>query len=267
VDLTVTAKSRTLSARGLDVVAIELADMAAKMGTSDESGQAAALAKYSTLEERFISLGGWSAEAEALSLLSSLGLPDRLFDEPLSSLSGGQRRRVELARVLFSGSSTVVLDEPTNHLDADSIAWLRSFLRSYNGGLLIISHDASLLEATVNRVFHLDADTAELEIYNLAWRTLSARSWRCGPRRTRCGPPRRKRLPHASSIDAPSGSRRARRRNAVVSASLGSCSRRPPRVDARRSRREASRSGTGRSRCSRASTSTSTAARASSCSA
>ena len=81
-----------------------------------------------------------------------------------TAFSGGQRRRVELARILFSGADTLLLDEPTNHLDADSIIWLRSFLQSYSGGVLMISHDTELVEATVNKVFHLDANRATLDI-------------------------------------------------------------------------------------------------------
>ena len=88
----------------------------------------------------------------------------------------GQRRRVELARILFSsggeaaGDATLLLDEPTNHLDADSIGWLRDYLRAYKGGLVVISHDAGLLEHTVTRVFHLDANRAEIDLYNVGWR-------------------------------------------------------------------------------------------------
>ena len=78
--------------------------------------------------------------------------------QPLKTLSGGQRRRVELARILFSGADTLLLDEPTNHLDADSIVWLREFLKAHKGGLIVISHDNELLEATVNKVLHLDAN-------------------------------------------------------------------------------------------------------------
>ena len=169
-DLEVLARDRVRSARGLDRVAVELADAAAKMGTHDEAGREAALRRYARLEQRFDALGGWAAEAEAEAITSSLGLPTRVLDQPLRTLSGGQRRRVELARVLFSGASTLLLDEPTNHLDADSITWLRGYLRAHEGGLMLISHDTGLLEATVNRVFHLDASRQELDVYNMGWR-------------------------------------------------------------------------------------------------
>jgi ATPase subunit of ABC transporter with duplicated ATPase domains len=176
-DLSVTARSRVLGARGLDVIARDLADMAAKMGTSDEEGREQAMARYSRLEQRFESLGGWAAEAEAAAIVSSLGLSDRVLDQPLETLSGGQRRRVELSRALFSGASTLLLDEPTNHLDADSIAWLRGYLRAYAGGLVLVTHDVDLLDSTVNRVFHLDANRQELDQYNLSWKAyLEARA-------------------------------------------------------------------------------------------
>src|SRR5207237_7512066 len=127
-------------------------------------------ARYDRLEDRLQALGGYGAEAEAASIAASLGLPQRVLEQPLRALSGGQRRRVELARILFGGADTLLLDEPTNHLDADSIAWLRDFLRGHRGGLVVISHDAGLLETTVNRVFHLDANRSALDLYNVGWR-------------------------------------------------------------------------------------------------
>ena len=74
----------------------------------------------------------------------------------VSVLSGGERRRVELARILFAGSDVLLLDEPTNHLDADAKAWLLGFLRGYRGALLVISHDLELLDEAITRVLHLD---------------------------------------------------------------------------------------------------------------
>ena len=113
--------------------------------------------------------GGYAAEAEAAQIAASLGIEDRLMTQPLRTLSGGQRRRVELARILFSGAETLLLDEPTNHLDADSVVWLREFLRAHKGGLVVISHDTALLEQTVTKVFHLDANRQEIDVYNMGW--------------------------------------------------------------------------------------------------
>ena len=114
--------------------------------------------KYARLETEFLTKGGYAAEAEAATIAAALGLPDRVLAQPLHTLSGGQRRRVELARILFSDADTLLLDEPTNHLDADSIVWLRDFLKTYRGGFIVISHDVDLVETVVNKVFYLDAN-------------------------------------------------------------------------------------------------------------
>ena len=163
-DLSQLARDRILSARGLDALLRDMRECETTMGTSH-----AAVKRYGTLEERFTALGGWAAEAEAAAIASSLGLPERVLGQPLGTLSGGQRRRVELSRILFSGAQSLLLDEPTNHLDADSIVWLRDFLRTHSGGLVVISHDVGLLEKTVNKVLHLDANRAALDAYNVGW--------------------------------------------------------------------------------------------------
>jgi ATPase subunit of ABC transporter with duplicated ATPase domains len=175
-DLDITARDRVLSARGLDQVVDQLRNAELEMagvgaGSAGASGTDRAMRKYARAEEEFLARGGYAAESEAAQVTASLGLPERVLSQPLRTLSGGQRRRIELARILFSGSDTLLLDEPTNHLDADSVTWLREYLRSYKGGLVVISHDVGLLEATVNRVFHLDANRAELDVYNVGWRT------------------------------------------------------------------------------------------------
>ena len=125
--------------------------------------------RYPRLEERFTAAGGYAAESEAQRITSNLGLDDRILAQAIGTLSGGQRRRIELARILFSGVETLLLDEPTNHLDADSIMWLRDYLKNYQGGLIVISHDVDLLKATVNKVFYLDANRGVLDQYNLGY--------------------------------------------------------------------------------------------------
>jgi ATPase subunit of ABC transporter with duplicated ATPase domains len=137
-------------------------------GTSGE-GQERAMKRYARLEAEFVVRGGYAAESEAATIAASLGLDARVLGQPLGTLSGGQRRRVELARILFSESDTLLLDEPTNHLDADSVVWLRDFLRTFGGGIVVISHDTALLERTVTGVFHLDATRAVLDVYAMGW--------------------------------------------------------------------------------------------------
>ncbi|SEG65472.1 ATPase components of ABC transporters with duplicated ATPase domains [Thermomonospora echinospora] len=170
VDLEELARDRILSARGLDEVIRGLRAAEEAMATATGAERDRAVRRYGRLEDRLHVLGGYAAEAEAASIASSLGLPDRVLGQPLGTLSGGQRRRVELARILFSDAETLLLDEPTNHLDADSIVWLREFLRSHSGGLVVISHDVELLDTVVNRVFHLDANRCVIDVYNIGWK-------------------------------------------------------------------------------------------------
>jgi ATPase subunit of ABC transporter with duplicated ATPase domains len=140
------------------------------MGSTTGEAQEKAMAQYARAEAEFMTLGGYAVESEAATIAASVALPERVLGQPLGTLSGGQRRRVELARILFSGADVLLLDEPTNHLDADSIGWLRRFLGAYKGGFIVISHDTELLEATVNRVIHLDATRQELDAYSMGWK-------------------------------------------------------------------------------------------------
>ncbi len=177
-DLEVLARDRVLSARGLDTLLTDLEKQQALMAeVADDAARDNAIRRYGQLEERFAALGGYRAESEASRICISLGLPERVLSQPLRTLSGGQRRRVELARILFAASDTdagsaptLLLDEPTNHLDADSLSWLRDFLRSHTGGLVVISHNVDLLADVVNRVWFLDAVRGEVDIYNMGWR-------------------------------------------------------------------------------------------------
>ncbi|HEY3734922.1 MAG TPA: ABC-F family ATP-binding cassette domain-containing protein [Streptosporangiaceae bacterium] len=173
-DLNVLAMDRVLSSRGLDELLGALRTAEEQMAAADPRKRDAAVRRYGNLEERLTVLGGYAAQAEAASLAASLGLPGRVLSQPLHTLSGGQRRRVELARILFGGAQTLLLDEPTNHLDADSVTWLRDHLKTYRGGLLVISHDVDLVEQVVNKVFYLDANRSVLDVYNVGWKAYLA---------------------------------------------------------------------------------------------
>ncbi|WP_374010496.1 ABC-F family ATP-binding cassette domain-containing protein [Leifsonia sp. LS-T14] len=164
------ARTRILDARGLGSIVLGMQQATHDMASSDTAVSEAAMKTYGRLEERFHLLGGYAAEAEAASIASNLNLPDRILDQPLKTLSGGQRRRIELARILFSDARTMILDEPTNHLDADSVIWLREFLKNYTGGFIVISHDVELVGETVNRVFYLDANRQAIDVYNMGWK-------------------------------------------------------------------------------------------------
>jgi len=173
-DLDVLALDRVLSARGLDDLRESMRKAEAQMSDPDPEVAEKAIRRYGNLSDRLAVLGGYAAESEAAGLAASLGLPDRVLHQPLGTLSGGQRRRVELARILFGDSQTLLLDEPTNHLDADSVLWLRDHLKNYRGGLIVISHDVDLIEQVVNKVFYLDANRAVLDIYNVGWKAYLA---------------------------------------------------------------------------------------------
>ena len=187
-NLSVTAKDRVLSARGLDELLREMEKAQSAMSEhADDSQRDREVRRYGRLEERFAALGGYAAESEAARICANLGLADRVLAQQIGTLSGGQRRRVELARILFAASeagsggggagTTLLLDEPTNHLDADSVNWLRAFLKGHNGGLVVISHDVELLADVVNKVWVLDATRGVVDTYNMTWqRYLDARA-------------------------------------------------------------------------------------------
>jgi ATPase subunit of ABC transporter with duplicated ATPase domains len=165
-----TARTRILDARGLGSIVMKLQQSTFDMASTDAAVSDAGMDAYAKLEDRFLALGGYAAEAEAAAIASNLALPDRILDQPLKTLSGGQRRRIELARILFSGADTMILDEPTNHLDVDSVVWLRDYLKTYPGGVIVISHDVDLIGDVVNKVFYLDANRQVIDIYNMGWK-------------------------------------------------------------------------------------------------
>ncbi|HEX5365055.1 MAG TPA: ABC-F family ATP-binding cassette domain-containing protein [Acidimicrobiales bacterium] len=154
VPSTRTAVAHVLGGRGLDELAQRLEErrraMEARPGDEEE------VARWGRAYDAFEHAGGYAAEAHARRLLAGLGMAGDRADRALTTLSGGERRRVELARILFAGSELLLLDEPTNHLDNDARDWLLDFLRDYRGALVVVSHDLELLDDSITRVLHLD---------------------------------------------------------------------------------------------------------------
>ncbi|HEY7948383.1 MAG TPA: ABC-F family ATP-binding cassette domain-containing protein [Acidimicrobiales bacterium] len=154
-----TGFSHVLSARGLDVLDDGLTRARQAMA---ESPTADAIERFSDFEEQFRENGGYEVEGVIARLADGLGLRQDLLLEDIAELSGGQRRRLDLVRVLFQQPEIMVLDEPTNHLDLGAKKWLMDELEQFNGALLVISHDIKLLDKAITKVLHLaDASLRE----------------------------------------------------------------------------------------------------------
>src|SRR5919201_6879410 len=165
-----TGLARLLEARGLDRHRQELEAARRRIErAADARARDHAIRRFSSLQERFEVLGGYRAEADARRIAAGLGVPATGLDRPLAALSGGERGRVELARVLLAEAGTLLLDEPTNHLDADAKQWLAGFLGDFPGGILVVSHDLPLLDPDVTGVLALDPLTASVETYKGTW--------------------------------------------------------------------------------------------------
>ena len=107
-------------------------------------------------QNRFEALGGWTLEEKAKKILGGLGFSDAKFTEPMDIFSGGWRMRVALASILLQEPDIIFLDEPTNHLDLEATIWLESFLADWRGGMVMISHDRSFLDRSVNYILEID---------------------------------------------------------------------------------------------------------------
>ncbi|MEX2268866.1 MAG: ABC-F family ATP-binding cassette domain-containing protein [Acidimicrobiia bacterium] len=152
----VTCLAHVLEGHGLSRLQDQLEK--ARIGL-EEDPSSANVNHFSHLQERFEATGGYSAESEVRRLAAGVGLGADRLDLPLGALSGGERRRLELVRILFTGSELLLLDEPTNHLDADARTWLLKLLRAYRGALVVVSHDLDLLDDAITRVIHIDRET------------------------------------------------------------------------------------------------------------
>ena len=141
----------------------DLIDLEHKMRTAEaqmKHAQGAALEElmdsYSRLTHQFETRGGYIYKSELVGVLKGLGFDTEDFDKPVNTLSGGQKTRVALGKLLLQKPDLIILDEPTNHLDLNSIAWLENYLLNYKGAVLIVSHDRYFLDRVVSKVIEID---------------------------------------------------------------------------------------------------------------
>ena len=120
-----------------------------------------AMESYSLLTDRFEKSNGYAWKSEIVGVLKGLGFTEAEFDTPIHTLSGGQKTRVALSRILLTQPDIILLDEPTNHLDMDAIRWLETFLSNYRGSVLIVSHDRYFLDRVVSKVIEIEAGKSQ----------------------------------------------------------------------------------------------------------
>jgi ATPase subunit of ABC transporter with duplicated ATPase domains len=157
----VTALERVLMARDIGGMQRRMEQVRLKMEVANGAERDRLIRQFGRLEDEFTARGGYVAEAEAKRFAASVGIGNAELEQPVATMSGGQRRRVELARILFATTDILLLDEPTNHLDLDAKAWLMEYLASYPGGLLVVSHDLPLLDEAITTVLAVEDGTLE----------------------------------------------------------------------------------------------------------
>ena len=139
----------------------ELAELEHQMSDAEQAEEA--LARYGKLQVTFEHLGGYTYETRIRQILTGLGFDETDFQRPVPQLSGGQRTRAVLARLLLSSPDLLILDEPTNHLDIQAVEWLEGYLSQWEGAVLIVSHDRYFLDRVVNHIWEMRKEG--LEVY------------------------------------------------------------------------------------------------------
>ena len=153
-----TALDRMMSARDIASIISRIRKAEKDMTNPDPDIMTKAMNRYDKAMQDFDKAGGYAAQSEAIAMADSLGLPQDVMQRPLGTLSGGQRRRIELARILFSDADTLILDEPTSALDAENRTLLLELLEQQreSAGILFISHDVAALRALCGTVYVME---------------------------------------------------------------------------------------------------------------
>ncbi len=142
--------------QNLILIEKQMRDTEKSMKTADGTDLNALMEKYAALTHRFESENGYAYKSELTGVLKGLGFSESEFSKPISTLSGGQKTRVALGKLLLLAPDLIILDEPTNHLDLNSIAWLETYLINYKGAVLIVSHDRFFLDRIAGKIIELD---------------------------------------------------------------------------------------------------------------
>lgn len=147
-----------------DIILLEekLRKMEADMKHKDGEELKAMLEAYNKANHEFELKNGYAYKSEITGILKGLGFSEEEFDKPVAALSGGQKTRVSLGKLLVSKPDIILLDEPTNHLDMESIAWLETFLLNYSGAVIIVAHDRYFLDKVVSKIVELDNGVASV---------------------------------------------------------------------------------------------------------
>ena len=142
----------------VSAIAAELRELEAAMVDPDRADEMdAVIERYGEVQARFEELDGYSLEGRASEVLAGLGFSQEMIEGDVGKLSGGWKMRVALARILLMRPDVMLLDEPSNHLDLESLIWLESFLKGYDGALMMTSHDREFMNRIVNKIIEIDA--------------------------------------------------------------------------------------------------------------
>ncbi|HET8539256.1 MAG TPA: ABC-F family ATP-binding cassette domain-containing protein, partial [Anaeromyxobacter sp.] len=163
------ALAETMDGAGpVSAVAAELHELEHALADPARAGELETLVeRFGHVQARFDELGGYALEARAREILAGLGFTQEMMDGDVGALSGGWKMRVALARILLMRPDAMLLDEPSNHLDLESIIWLEEFLRSYDGAILMTSHDKEFMNRVVRKIVEIDG--GELTTYSGDW--------------------------------------------------------------------------------------------------
>ncbi len=144
----------------VSTVAAELAELEAAMADPERADEMdTIIARYGEVQARFEELGGYALEGRAREVLAGLSFSQEMMDGDVGALSGGWKMRVALARILLMRPDAMLLDEPSNHLDLESLIWLENFLKTYEGDLLMTSHDREFMDRIVTKIVEIDGGT------------------------------------------------------------------------------------------------------------